>query len=189
MTKSYYDIRPPVLCGDKDSGTLCQYADSMGDKVNSCGEPFPESGLCMVTKGSPLSYKKAVETIGVYFIRELGYDFRPFTVAEYSNCIYRDPSERTTDKNTRSFLWYSPHEGHPGHWPTFGACTFRLRRSMWLLKWIWIHPYERRKGRLKSADGRSFARCSEHSCPNRPYRRGWTPLCERLVTTRYWKRR
>ena len=151
MTTSFYDIRPPVLGGDKASGNLCRYADSMDEEVNSCNESFPKSGLCMVTMGSPLSYKKAIETIGVYFIRELGYDFRPFTVAEYSNRIYRSPSERTTDENTRSFLWYNPHERHPGHRPSFGACTFRLRRSMWSLKWVWIHPYERRRGRLSKA--------------------------------------
>ena len=148
MTTSYYDIRPPVLRGDEASGQLCRYADSMDDKVNSCGEHFPQSGLCMVTQGSPSSYKKAVETIGVYFTKELRYDSRPFTAAEYSPHLYHDPSERTTDENTQSFLWYNPHDGHPGHWETFGACTFRLKGSRWLLQWIWMHPYERRKGHL-----------------------------------------
>lgn len=105
----------------------------------------------MVTAGSPTSYKKAVETLGVCFLREMGYDFRPFTASEYSNRIYRPVSERTTDVNTKSFLWYDSHEGHPGHWPTFGGCSFRLKGSTWMLMWIWMHPYVRRKGHLKAA--------------------------------------
>lgn len=151
MTNSYYDIRPAVLHGDRKHGSLKRYADTMVEAVEACDTPFPKSGLCMVSAGSPRPYKSAVETLAVCFVRELGYDFRPFTVSEYSNRIYRRADERTTDGNTRSFLWFNTAEGHPGHWATFGACTFRLKGDHWRLMWVWMHPYERRKGHLRMA--------------------------------------
>jgi hypothetical protein len=148
MEESFFAIRPPVFRGEKDTGQPKRFAESMSSVVADCDVKFPEKGLCMVTKGSPRSYKTAVERVGVFFTREMGFDSRPFTVWEYSNRIYRRPEERTTDANTRSFLWYDAHDGYCGHWPTYGGCTFRLRGKTWMLGWIWIHPYRRRKGDL-----------------------------------------
>lgn len=149
MQRSFYDIRPPVLMGEKRSGGPCRFAEKMENVVKACGERLPK-GLCMITRDSPLSYKKAVEAIGVYFTREMRYDFRPFSVSEYSNRVYRTPSNRTNDENTRSFLWVNA-DGYPGHWETYGACTFRRTGDTWYLKWVWLHPYERRKGHLRTA--------------------------------------
>lgn len=151
MTKSSFDIRPPVLRGRRESGALQVYADSMQHEIDSCSTPFPKQSLIMVTKDSPISYKKAVENVGVYFIRELRYDFRLFTAAEYSERHHHSSAKSTSDANTRSFLWYDSNEGTPGHWETFGGCTFRLKRDTWFLTWIWLHPYMRRRGHLKKA--------------------------------------
>jgi len=153
MEESYYAIRPPVFSGEKDTGRPRRWAESMSAEIASCDIAFPQNGLCMVTKGSPRPYKAAVEKIGVFFTREMGFDSRPFTASEYSNRYYRGVSDRTTDANTRSFLWYDAHDGYPGHWPTYGGCTFRLRGNLWMLGWIWIHPYQRQKGVL----GRSWS--------------------------------
>lgn len=147
---SYYDIRPVVLKGDRNTGSVQRYHESMSQVVQRCRSGFP-AGVCMVTSKSTLPYKKAVETIAVAFTREMGYDFRPFSASEYSNRIYRRPDARTTDENTRSFLWFNEKEGYRGHWETFGGCTFRLMGDIWMLMWIWIHPYERRKGHLSAA--------------------------------------
>ncbi len=150
LTNSYYDIRPAVLRGDLEHGKIEPYASSMSDSIQNCDTSLP-NGMCMITKASPLSYKKAVETLAFYFVRELKFDRPPFTASEYSNRVYYPPSQRTNDANTRSFLWFNEREGFPGHWETFGACSFRLNTDIWRLGWVWIHPFERRKGHFQAA--------------------------------------
>lgn len=155
---TYYDIRPSVLRGDKDTGKLQSYHPAMNEVVESCAVEFPKVyasgrdgwwGLCMVSAKSSLSYRRALETLGVYFTREMGYDFRLFTADEFTG----RPRERSTDQDTRGFFWY---HGFPGEWMTFGGCCFRLRKlrvgedviRVWYLMWVWMHPYARRHGHL-----------------------------------------
>lgn len=106
--------------------------------------------LTPVLYNSPLRYKKAVETIARYFMREFQYD-----------CLQYCHLERCP--NTVAYLWnelvttnYAPYN-HVGR--VFGACCFRYRdekwgikeNPYWALQWIWIHPFERRKGHLTKA--------------------------------------
>lgn len=139
---SHYDIRPGVL----KVGVPLRSAENMRYDVESQSALMPTC-LCLVTANSPKSYINAVEKLAIYFRREGGWDFPPFTAYEYSRKNY----QRTNDKLTRSFLWYDAEEGHGGNWPTFGASTFRKKADYWELSWIWIHPYKRSRGYVRNA--------------------------------------
>jgi hypothetical protein len=60
--------------------------------------------------------------------------------------------ERQTDDTLRAFLWHhagAEYSSETG-WPIIGAVCFRFRKK-WTLDWVWIHPYQRRKGHLTHA--------------------------------------
>lgn len=148
-------IRPPVLRGDDETHLLKPYHDSMSPEVNACNVAFPSSGLVMVTSKSPRSYKKAVERIACFFQREMHFDFPQYGVFEYSRNVYLNNAK--TDSNLRAFLWHNTDVGNQeeNKWPIIGAACFRFKRfkdgDIWVFDWVWIHPYERRRGKLKMA--------------------------------------
>lgn len=149
MPLTFEDFNLPVLSGEQRK-VFPQYTKTMESQVGLCNTPFPE-GVCMVTTGSPPPLIDALETLGACFVRDLGYDFRPFTAFEYSpesRCYTDQP---TTDTNTRSFLWFKPSQECPRQWDAVGGCTFRLMVTMWRFQWVWFHPDERRQGRLQAA--------------------------------------
>ena len=100
-----------------------------------------------VTVGSCLQKRKAVYQMAVYFRREFGYDF-----VQYG---YEGDED---DIKHVAFLWI-PLDHHCsvyGNVPCVGATCFRWREWSniphgWAMQWIWMHPYFRGKGLLKSA--------------------------------------
>ena len=151
----YYDIRTPVLRGDDDTHLLKPYHESMSPEVNACDVGFPGSCLVMVTSKSPRSYKRAVERMAYFFQREMHFDFPQYGASEYSRNVYLDDVK--TDADLRAFLWYNNDISNlaDNEWPIIGAGCFRLKRyidgEIWGFDWVWIHPYERRRGHLKMA--------------------------------------
>jgi hypothetical protein len=149
MSLTFEEFNLAVLKGEQRK-VLPPYTKAMEPLVGSCDTSFPE-GVCMVTTGSPPPLMDALETLAACFVRDLRYDFRPFTAFEYSAESRSYTEKPTTDANTRSFLWYKPSEGKRHQWETVGGCTFRLMVTMWRFQWVWFHPDERRKGRLQAA--------------------------------------
>src|SRR5947199_9305325 len=122
MSLVFEEFSLAVLKGEQRK-VLPRYTKAMEPLVGSCCTPFPK-GVCMVTTGSPQPLMDALETLAACFVRDLRYDFRPFTAFEYSadsRCYTERP---TADTNTRSFLWYKPSESKPRQWETVGGCTF-----------------------------------------------------------------
>ena len=149
MSLVFEEFSLAVLKGEQWK-VLPRYTKAMEPLVGSCSTPFPE-GVCMVTIGSPQRLMNALETLAACFVRDLRYDFRPFTAFEYSAESRYYTEQRTTDANTRSFLWYKASEGKARQWEVVGGCTFRLMVTMWRFQWVWFHPDERRKGLLQAA--------------------------------------
>lgn len=106
-------------------------------------------GTTMVTHSSSWQHRKAVENIVSYFRGEMSCPLIKFNA-----------KDKPTDKN------YIPYEAYLFHKDKFnllhefkatevvclGSCLFYKKDNMpWVLEWVWIHPYFRRKGVLKEA--------------------------------------
>ncbi len=156
MTSRFYDIRPGVLRGDPRTHMLEPYHAAMVDEVARCDVPFPSKQVCMVTSKSCRAYKRAVERMASFFQRELNYDFPQYAATEYSRS-YRYRKHVATDSELRGFFWFENNDGNriENEWPTLGGACFRLREfsdgTRWLLDWVWIHPYARRRHLLTQA--------------------------------------
>jgi hypothetical protein len=93
-----------------------------------------------ITAGSPVALRRIIEEFAQYFQRELGYDYVQF---------------RATDRSDyRAWLFASPPVQSPRVWA--GACSFRFQDNphigrRWVLQWVWLHPYVRRRGLLGQA--------------------------------------
>lgn len=115
---------------------------------------LPDSGPTLLVSSSPLRWKMALEALAYFFKREMRYDFPQFEASE-------DPSQPE----------HVPYEGWLFHeiaydqvreigdrpYRVMGAACFRWREGKvlaqspsWSLDWVWFHPYERRKGRLRA---------------------------------------
>jgi hypothetical protein len=127
----------------------------MASEVDACDAPFPDE-LLLVTSKSPRSYKMAVEKMAKFFQREMHFDFPQYLASEYSR-NYDYPRDVKTDADLRAFLWYENDlfNRGPNEWPIIGAAGFRFKRlkdgDAWVIDWVWMHPYERRRGHLKTA--------------------------------------
>jgi len=116
-----------------------------------------------VTRDSPIAYRKAVEKIGRYWERE--GDFR---------CGISYDHECKYENEKAVFLWTAPTTierfiKNEDGWHdvdilnkaiAYGACGFDYE-DKWQLAWIWIHPYERRKGVLTKAWDYFYERFSD----------------------------
>ncbi|MBY0425574.1 MAG: hypothetical protein K2Q22_08065 [Cytophagales bacterium] len=102
-------------------------------------------GLIEVSVESPKSHKIAVEKIAHYFKREFRFDFLQYSSDEVDDVI--------------SFLFIDidyKDQTNQNKWrlQTIGAVCFRLKfpsefnQKIWVLDWIWLHPYDRNKGIL-----------------------------------------
>lgn len=106
-----------------------------------------ETRLCDVEYGDPLATRKALYQFAVYFRREFRYDFVQYSVED----------DGANLDHMVAFLFYE-HD-----WATkntaYGGCIFRYRCNWtnvdphWALQWIWLHPYERGRGRLTNVWG------------------------------------
>ena len=118
--------------------------------------------LFEVSPLEPMRYRKAIEKIAYFFKRELGYDFPPY----HTNHAYGDRRDVV-------FMWVGvDHIGIPilrrdgdTEWidggaikkaVAYGACGFLPRTNhenedSWELAWVWLHPYERKRGHLSNA--------------------------------------
>lgn len=98
-------------------------------------------GLIEVSPRSPLRLRRCVETFARYFRREFRYDFVQYSALEPGAA------------NERAYLWMSRNAYPPFF---FGAASFRWRAWKdaapgFALQWVWLHPYERRRGYLTRA--------------------------------------
>lgn len=145
--RSPLDIIPPKLRSTVNEPLLLTvHAESPANRLQFTGDEFLrrfQDGLVCVVRRSPLSHKRAVETLATYFRREFDYDF-----VQYSS------DEDLDDRETVAFIWTT---GYEGDLSVIGACCFRLRHEettdfkCWALQWIWFHPYFRGKGILTRA--------------------------------------
>lgn len=103
----------------------------------------------IATPASPRHLREAVECIAYYFKREFDYSFIQYC------------SRELDDDQHRAYLWTDPTSVQDDAEPVIGACCFRWRQwkdappdmdtESYALQWVWIHPYERRKGLLSKA--------------------------------------
>lgn len=104
----------------------------------------------VVTPTSPQVLRRAVTCIAHYFRREI------------TNGMLQYSSSEEDDDGHRAYLWANEGCLHNGKITVFGACCFRLRQwphplpegfpeESYALQWLWLHPYERRKGHLSKA--------------------------------------
>jgi hypothetical protein len=90
-----------------------------------------------VTRNSALKLRKKVEQFAIYFKREFDYPITEF-----------DAKEKT---EYTAYLLSASEERGANIW--VGACCFRAESyshpiDRETLRWVWIHPYERRRGIL-----------------------------------------
>ena len=105
--------------------------------------------LIEVDRKSDVHLYEEVYKIAKYFKEELNYDFVPFCSLGYID----DPklkykallfTEEAPDK----------HEKEPTPHRIYGACLFTVQeftedKDYWVLRWIWIHPFFRHRGKFK----------------------------------------
>jgi hypothetical protein len=144
---SHYDLRfPPlrILVNPHQREAACA---QVGDA------PFLVLG-----PQSPVSWLNAVEQMAYYFKRELKFDFVPFWADEWlDNALERDRvlvfyqteilDHKPTPKNPKDFK---------NAYTFYGAIGVRWQQwddapASWWVPWIWLHPYERRRGHLTGA--------------------------------------
>lgn len=104
---------------------------------------WPCDGLYNVYENSPKSIKNAVYKIAQYFRREFRYDF-----VQYAQ------EEDFTEDESQIFIW--THREYTTNEVVIGAARFNWRKwkdapDGWALSWVWIHPFEREKGRLSNS--------------------------------------
>lgn len=106
---------------------------------------WPVNGVTLVRVDSlsPKSHRKAVYEFARYFRMEEGYDFTQYGY---------DGEE--DDPTCRAYLFVAKDSHRSG--VAFGAACFRERDGLnggrWQeLCWVWIHPFNRKRGCLKSA--------------------------------------
>ena len=106
-------------------------------------------GILGVCTDSPDDLRNGLETLARYFKREFHYDGiqyeaneHHFEHVEYKGFVFVEPA---LDALTEE------HSETPSR--LLGGCCFRHRQYSdglhWILDWIWLHPYARRRGILK----------------------------------------
>jgi hypothetical protein len=89
------------------------------------GEERPNSGVLIRAVTS--QQRTAVEQLGIQFRRELGFDSPPFDPD--------DPQSEAALIMSKKFLATFPIAA--------GAAGLETEGDGWVLKWVWLHPYER----------------------------------------------
>jgi len=106
------------------------------------------SGILTVKKDSEEDFRQQLEMFARYFKKEFKYDF-----------IQYEANEHLLEDNKYSgFLfsemaWDKLEEDMPPVFRLFGGGCFRWREfedheSLWVLDWVWLHPFFRHRGHL-----------------------------------------
>ncbi|MDC3211185.1 hypothetical protein NQU47_01285 [Pseudoalteromonas distincta] len=103
-------------------------------------------GFIDIKKSSPKNIRDGLETIALYFKREERYDHIQYCADEYGN---ENPEYHGFAFTESAF---DAMEENDAETPTrlLGGGCFRKRKvkegEIWILDWVWIHPYARNKG-------------------------------------------
>ena len=103
-------------------------------------------GLLDINKSSPKEYREALETIALYFKREGRFDHIQYCSNEYGS---QNPEYHGFAFTESAF---DAMEEHDLETPTriLGGGCFRKHKmkegEIWILDWVWIHPYARNRG-------------------------------------------
>jgi len=143
----YYCIKPPAISNELLHRSWAFDADK--ETVNGIGAKACGLSAVVTAASSPV-LRRAVECIAYYFRREFAYDFLQYCSLE------------TVDDGHRAYIWADPDTlNEQDKITVFGACCSRWRRwedappnlpsKSYALQWIWLHPYQKRKGILEKA--------------------------------------
>ena len=104
-------------------------------------DAYPE--LLFVDKSSTTSHKDSLASLAYYFKKEMRFDHLQFDKDMYGNDDY------TGFLILKRAMDLVEHEDH---YPSriIGGGVFVKTNENFKLDWIWIHPFERNKGTLKS---------------------------------------
>ncbi len=113
-------------------------------------EASPDMPFLVIGPKSPVSWRKAVESMAYYFRREMHFDFPPYGVTE------TDFSPELGRDRVLVFPKTTVIEGFLDVCYFIGAVGVRWREwtdapASWCVTWAWLHPYERRQGHLTKA--------------------------------------
>ena len=101
----------------------------------------PEAVVQVVSSRSAIHWRHAVERFAYYFKREGHYDF----------VQYHSSEDDGHDKD-RAVLWKASRDDVYPKVTLAGAAMFRWRmEKRYAMAWVWLHPYERRRGHLSES--------------------------------------
>ena len=102
------------------------------------------TGVRKLLSDSDASEKQALEQFARYFKNEMHYDNIQYEANNHSdNCIGFLFTVSALDMCTEE------QESMPTR--CVGGCSFRKVQDTWVLCWIWIHPFFRKKRKLSGA--------------------------------------
>jgi hypothetical protein len=144
---SYYDLKFPRL----------RIANNPHQREVNCAQAH-NAPFLVIGPQSPLNWLKALEEMAYYFKREQRFEFPTYSANErfcpefqcdrvlvfYKTQIL---DHKTTPRSPKDFT---------NAYTFFGAIGVRWQQytdapATWSVPWVWLHPYERRKGHLTNA--------------------------------------
>ena len=144
---SYYDLQFPLL----------RMARNPHQREANHAQVY-DAPFLVIGPQSPLSWLKVVEKMAYYFKRELGYETPTFVADDRFEPELRH--DRILVFYKSKILDHKPSVRNPKDFINayifFGAIGVRWQQwkdvpASWSLPWVWLHPYERRKGHLTNA--------------------------------------
>lgn len=128
---SFYDLKPPRL----------RPQDHLTTGTEHRGLALP-ANVRVVLADSPLCLRKAVWRNAQFFHGEFGYDGVPYAY-----------EGRYVDPKCEAYIWVKSALDKRDY--VLGAAAFyetqfEKRPPLRTLGWVWLHPYTRRRGQLKS---------------------------------------
>jgi len=109
-----------------------------------CRDVLPEDVPPPVRVACGEAFMAAVEQCGRYFRREFSYDFLPYTARSHAE---------DGDDQLGAYLFFDEREVPDIAMRPIGACGFWYapEATCWVLGWVWLHPFARRRGHLRAA--------------------------------------
>jgi hypothetical protein len=142
LPEDRFTIALPKLRSDDDSATviLAVQEHVFGLLPSPETTSWPRPYVVEVHKRSRKSYRAAAQLHAGYFRREFGYDFEQYDASDH-------------DEDCRIFMWLAG-AWHDERYPLGSVCFYRRdykdSPNTWGMAWIWLHPYCRHQGWLKS---------------------------------------